>query len=94
MNGMSFGNLLDTIRECDDGLRQVVEKLPAAFADYTRESQGGTNLGFTVAAEEIIRLRTTVDTITRQFLHQSSSPDFKERVESSMSRGNWLYLEL
>jgi hypothetical protein len=91
MDSRTLDNLIETIRECDQNLRFVSDELPSAFNVYTRDSQGGTDLGLAAASEQVIRLRTVVDAITKQFLYRTRSAGFKDRIDESTKRSNWRF---
>lgn len=89
MDSTTFDNAMARIRECDRDLQLVSECLGNALNGPV--SQGGSDLLLRVAEQDIIGLRTTVDTITRQLLHRTWSPAFKDRIDESMKPSNWLF---
>ena len=89
MDSTTFDNAMARIRECDRDLQLVSESLATAL--NVPVSQGGSDLVLKVAEQDVIGLRTTVDTITRQLLHRTWSPGFKDKIDESMRPGNWLF---
>ena len=89
MDNTIFDNVMARIRECDRDLQLVSEGLTTAL--NTPVNQSGTGLLLRVAEEDVIRLRSTVDTITRQLLHRTWSAGFKDRIDESMRPSNWLF---
>ena len=89
MNSVHFDNLMATVRDSNRDLQFVSENLPSAFHDVP--SRGETEIVFKIAEEDVMRLRDTVDAITRQLLYRTWSPEFKSRIDESMKSGNWLF---
>jgi len=89
MSNVSFDNLMAKIRECEKDLQVVSDSFSGAL--NARTGQGGVELEFRVAETDIIRLRSTVDTITRQLLYRTWSSGFKAKIDDSMRHGNWLF---
>lgn len=89
MSSTTFDNLITRLRECDRDLQNVSDELSTAL--NSRLTNGATGLMLRIAEDDVIRLRTTVDAITRQLLYGTWSAQFKDRIDDSMRASNWLF---